>query len=123
MAKPTKQQVEAMEKLGLTSEEIQELIKSDLEIDRGKKMSFDLTPEQTKVAKELTRVETKTVYNFTKKKHKKNEIKADLIEKLADFMKKNAENVEIINAERQISFKINENTYELTLIQKRKLEK
>lgn len=123
MAKPTKQQVEAMEKLGLTSEEIQELIKSDLEIDRGKKMSFDLTPEQTKVAKELTRVGTKTVYNFTKKKHKKNEIKADLIEKLADFMKKNAENVEIINAERQISFKINENTYELTLIQKRKLEK
>ena len=123
MAKPTKQQVEAMEKLGLTSEEIQELIKSDLEIDRGKKMSFDLTPEQTKVAKELTRVGTKTVYNFTKKTHKKNEIKANLIEKLADFMKKNAENVEIINAERQISFKINENTYELTLIQKRKLEK
>lgn len=123
MAKPTKQQIEAMEKLGLTSEEIQELIKSDLEIDRGKKMPFDLTPEQTKVTKEFTKVGTKTVYNFTKKKHKKNEIKADLIEKLADFMKKNAENVEIINAERQISFKINENTYELTLIQKRKLKK
>ena len=51
-------------------------------------------------------------------------VAAGIIAELAKFLTENSENacenVEITNKERQIAFKIGENAYELTLIQKRK---
>ena len=131
MAKPAKAQLEAMKKLGLSDEEIQELIAADAAIDKGEKMPFDLTEEQAKEAKKYTKAGTKkapTVYKLDnaegKRSRKENPTKAAIIAEIAKFLVENSENacenVEITNKERQIAFKIGENAYELTLVQKRK---
>ena len=131
MAKPAKAQLEAMKKLGLSDEEIQELIAADAAIDKGEKMPFDLTEEQAKEAKKYTKAGTKkapTVYKLDnaegKRSRKENPTKAGIIAELSKFLAENSENacenVEITNKERQIAFKIGENLYELTLVQKRK---
>lgn len=131
MAKPAKAQLEAMKKLGLSEKEIQELIAADAAIDKGEKMPFDLTEEQAKEAKKYTKAGTKktpTVYKLDnaegKRSRKENPTKAAIIAEIAKFLietSENAcENVEITNKERQIAFKIGENCYEFTLVQKRK---
>ena len=131
MAKPAKAQLEAMKKLGLSEKEIQELIAADAAIDKGEKMPFDLTEEQAKEAKKYTKAGTKkapTVYKLDnaegKRSRKENPTKAGIIAEIAKFLVENSENacenVEITNKERQIAFKIGENCYELTLVQKRK---
>ena len=131
MAKPAKAQLEAMKKLGLSEKEIQELIAADAAIDKGEKMPFDLTEEQAKEAKKYTKAGTKkapTVYKLDnaegKRSRKENPTKAAIIAEIAKFLVENSENacenVEITNKERQIAFKIGENSYELTLVQKRK---
>ena len=131
MAKPAKAQLEAMKKLGLSDEEIKELIAADAAIDKGEKMPFDLTKEQAKEAKKYTKAGTKkapTVYKLDnaegKRSRKENPTKAGIIAEIAKFLVENSENacenVEITNKERQIAFKIGENLYELTLVQKRK---
>lgn len=131
MAKPAKAQLEAMKKLGLSEKEIQELIAADAAIDKGEKMPFDLTEEQAKEAKKYTKAGTKkapTVYKLDnaegKRSRKENPTKAAIIAEIAKFLAENSENacenVEITNKERQIAFKIGENCYEFTLVQKRK---
>ena len=131
MAKPAKAQLEAMKKLGLSEKEIQELIAADAAIDKGEKMPFDLTEEQAKEAKKFAKAGTRkapTVYKLDnadgKRSRKENPTKAGIIAEIAKFLEENSENacenVEITNKERQIAFKIGENCYELTLVQKRK---
>ena len=122
-----KKQVEAMRKLGMTDEDIKELMNYDKDVEKGTKGEYELTAEQQKVSQEVMRTTGKkkpTVYQLDnkegKRSKKKNETKAGLIEKLANFLLENAENVEITNAERQITFTMGENNYELTLVQKRK---
>ena len=116
-----------MRTLGCTEEEALDIIASDKAIDQGKRVEFDLDPEREKMAKKMANVGTKkpTVYKFdTKdKKRKENPTKAGIIAELAKFLEENSENacenVEITNKERQIAFKIGENDFELTLVQKR----
>ena len=130
MAKPTKSQIEAMKRLGMTDAEIADVIASDAAIDKGEKMVFDLTPEQEKEAKKYTKAGRKapTVYKLDnaegKRSRKENPTKGAIIAEIAKFLVENSENacenVEITNKERQIAFKIGENAYELTLVQKRK---
>ena len=131
MAKPPKTQLEAMRKMGLSEEEIADIIKSDEAIDKGEKVYFDLDPEKEKEAKKFAKAGTRkapTVYKLDnaegKRSRKENPTKAGIISELAKFLTENSENacemVEITNKERQIAFKIGENSYELTLVQKRK---
>ena len=131
MPKPTKKQIEAMEKCGFSPEEIEDIIKSDEAIDKGEKVYFDLSPEKEKEAKKFAKAGTRkapTVYNFDnaegKRSRKENPTKGAIIAEIAKFLAENSENacenVEITNKERQIPFKIGENAYELTLVQKRK---
>lgn len=122
------QKEKLMRILDLTAEQAEQLIADDKAVDRGEKMDFDLTPEQQKVAKKMTNTVAKkapTVYKFDKRKNtKENTPKANLIADLAEFLKeKGYLDVEIVNAERQIAFKNEENSFELTLIQKRKAKK
>ena len=119
-----------MKTLGLSREDAIQLVLDDKAIDKGEKMDFDLTSEQKKVSKKYTGTGTKkrTVYKFDATKSKKeNPVKQTIIAEIEQFLLKNdaicAENVEIINKERQIAFKIGENDYELTLVQKRKPKK
>ena len=131
MPKPTKKQIEAMEKCGFSPEEIEDIIKSDEAIDKGERVYFDLDPEKEKEAKKFAKAGTRkapTVYKLDnengKRSRKENPTKAAIIAEIAKFLAENSENacenVEITNKERQIAFKIGENSYEFTLVQKRK---
>lgn len=122
-------QIAALRKLGLTEEEITEIIATDKAIDRGAD-PFPLTDEQKKVAKKMTTSDTKTkktaptVYKFEQKKtRKENATKGGIIAELAKFLIENSEFapelVEITNKERQIAFEVAGQKYELTLVQKR----
>lgn len=114
-----------MKNLGLTEEEADELLKADKAIDKGEKMPFDLTKEQQEIAKSFIKTGTKTkkaptVYKFEKKKTE-NVPKAELIKKLEELLNNEGFiDVKIVNAERLISFSNGDNSFELTLTQKRK---
>lgn len=129
MAETQKERI--MRVLDVSADEADEILKTDKAIDRGERVPFDLSPEQEKMAKKFANVDTKkrkkpTVYNLDArgKARKENPTKASIIAELAKFLTENSENacemVEITNKERQIAFKIGENAYELTLVQKRK---
>lgn len=118
-----------MRVLGITEEEAKQVIADDKAIDRGERMPFDLPPDKEKEAKKMANCGTRkapTVYNFdtSKKKRKENPTKSGIIAEIAKFLEENSENacqnVTITNAERQITFTIGENSYEFTLVQKRK---
>ena len=134
MPKPTKEQLANMRKLGLSEQEIAELIAYDNDVEKGKKTEYDLTDEQAKIAKEFTKAGTRktaqkapTVYKLDntdgKRSRKENPTKEAIIAEIAQFLAEKSENacenVEIPNKGRQISFSIGENRFELTLVQKR----
>lgn len=120
-----------MHALDCTEEEARQVIADDKAIDQGKKMPFDLDAEKAKVAKQYRQTGTRkapTVYKLDneggKRNRKENPTKAGIIAEIAKFLAEQSENacenVEITNKERQIAFKIGENDYEFTLVQKRK---
>ena len=116
-----------MRVLGCTAEEAEDVIKWDSEIDHNKPTPFDLTKEQEKASRKARTTTAKkqpTAYKFDKRERKTNPTKSAIITEISQFLSEKSENavenVEITNAERQISFKIGENNYELTLVQKRK---
>lgn len=115
-----------MSALGITRAEAEELIKFDKEVDKMsmKEVNADLTPEQKKVQKEMAGTGTKkkqTVYKFdTSKKVRKDAEKEQIVAEIFAEIQKIYENAEIVNANREISFKIGENSYSLTLTKHRK---
>ena len=123
--------IEAAMKLGMSCEDALAMLAEDKRIDRGEVMEWDLPPEEHKKAMKYANSDEKkkkapTAYKFdtSGKKRKENPTKAGIIAELARFLTENSEyateNVEITNKERQIAFKIGENSYEFTLVQKRK---
>lgn len=125
MAETQKERI--MRVLGVSSAEADKILASDKAIDQGKKQDFDLSDEQAKVAKTFTRCtdRKKPIILDTKPRERKaNPTKGGIIAEIAEFLEKNSsfavENVVITNKERQIAFKIGENDYEFTLVQKRK---
>lgn len=116
-----------MSSLGVSRAEAEEIYEFDKAIDRGERTEYDLDPEKEKEAKKMANVKnhrTTGVYNLNKRERKANPTKASIIAEIAQFLIENSENacenVNITNAERQIAFRIGENDYELTLVQKRK---
>ena len=114
-----------MRNLKCSREEAEQIVADDKAIDRGERMDFDLTPEQEKQAKKYANTGTrKTDGAKTERKRKENPTKASVIAEISKFLAENGYDfVEITNKERQIAFKIGENDYELTLVQKRKPKK
>lgn len=115
-----------MKKLGCTAEEAKEIIMDDYDIDHDVKKDFDLSAEKLKEANKYTKTGTRkapTAYKFEKRQRKENPTKRSIVAELATFLRENSENacedVEITNIERMIAFRVGENRYELTLIQKR----
>ena len=118
-------QIQALMNLGLSREEVLQTLADDADIDKGKPKDFDLTAEQLKNVKQYTKVGSrKTSTTPIKRERKENPTKALIIAELFKFFSENAEisaeNLKILNKERQIFFKCGENDYELTLTQKRK---
>ena len=125
MATATKEAI--MKALGVSEQEALEIIEFDKAVDRGERTEYDLDPEKEKEAKKMANVKnhrTTGVYNLNKRERKANPTKASIIAEIAQFLAENSENacenVNITNKERQIAFRIGENDYELTLVQKRK---
>lgn len=120
-----------MQGLKCDRSEALEIYEADKAIDRGERLPFDLPIEKEKEAKKMANVTERkrkapTVYNFdtSQKKRKENPTKAGIIAEIAKFLQEQSENacenVTITNPERQIAFTIGENSYEFTLVQKRK---
>lgn len=107
--------------------EAQDILAYDKAVDAGEKTPYDLPPDKEKAVKKYTHTGTRkvpTAYKFTKRERKPNATKGGIIAELADFMEHNSNfdvsNLAITNKERQISFMVGGETFELTLVQKRK---
>lgn len=132
MDKKTKEKIDKiMRLLDCSEEEALDIIKSDETIDKGGRTDFDLDEEKEKVASKMSAVKDRRAKDQTASQRGKvraeNPTKGNLISKIYEFLTENAdlgcENVEILNKEKLISFKIGENTFELDLKQKRKPKK
>lgn len=135
----------AMRRQKYSDAQIEEMLEDDKATDRGVIHEWDLSPEEHKKAMKYANVDehkkpakkpaeptataerkAPTVYNWNTegKKRKENPTKAQIISEVADFLRKHSEcaceNVIITNKERQISFICGDNSYEFTLVQKRK---
>lgn len=117
-----------MRVLDLTYEEAIDLLKCDRAIDKGEHMDFDISKEQEKEVRKMLKHETMSgARTFEKrpkqpKEKKINEPKKAFIEDLVAWLGESEDygNIEVVNAERQVKFTIGEDTFELTLVQKRK---
>lgn len=117
--------------LGMTEAEALDVIECDHEIDRGIPQEFDLDPEREKMAKKFANSTTKKkapmVLNLTKRERKPNATKGAVMAELFKFLSEQSENalddVQLVNAEREIDFKIGEDSFTLVLTQKRKPKK
>ena len=120
-----------MKTLDLTREEALEMWCDDHDIDMGKAKEFDLDPEKQKVVKQMTKAGGKARATESKPRERKpNEEKREIIKYLAyslgecdKFGENFAESVETVNVEREITFKIGEHAYSLTLTLHRKPKK
>lgn len=111
--------------LDVDEKQADEIIAYDKAVDRGEKTPYDLTKEQEKEVKKYRQADRKpTAYKFPKKERKPNATKGGLIEEFYKFLNENCsfevKNCEITNKERQIAFTIGDNSFELTLVQKRR---
>ena len=110
-----------MRKLGMTEEEISDIIESDQKIDKGEKL-FEQTAEQkqaTKVMKQAERTKSPN-YQFTKRERKTNNDKRELIAVITEAFNSIASNLIVLNPEREIEFQFNGVKYKLTLSAPRK---
>lgn len=127
MPKESEQLNRIMENLGVSEQEARDIMAYDKAVEKGEKTAYDLPQEKLEVARKFAHTGTRknpTVYKFTKRERKPNATKASIIAELFKFLTENSdfatENVTIMNKERMIGFKIGEESYELTLVQKRK---
>ena len=114
-----------MNLLKISREEAIQLIEDDKRIDKGEKL-FSLTPEQEKASKKARSAGRKpktTVYKFdtTKRKKPENKNKSDLISVITSALTEyGAENLELINPEREFTFTMNGTKYKIVLSLPRK---
>ena len=110
------EQIEAMRKMGMSEEEIADVLESDKRIDKGEKL-FELDPELEKGAKKARQADRKpTAYNFQKRERKADTGKRDLISALVGAVAPLADGeVEVTNIEREFVFTVNGRKYKVVL--------
>ena len=114
-----------MNLLKISREEAIQLIEDDKRIDKGEKL-FSLTPEQEKASKKARSAGRKpktTVYKFdtTKRKKPENKNKSDLISVITSALTEyGAENLELINPEREFTCTMDGTKYKIVLSLPRK---
>lgn len=116
--------MELMEKLGISREEAEDLVRYDDDVEDGKKTKYDLTPEQQANVTAMNRKVEHQKGKGNRSQRKPNEVKESIIKELAEFLREDAqdqlyEEVTITNANRMITFIVNGKSYDLTLIEKR----
>lgn len=109
-------QIESMRKLGMTEEEIADLLECDKRIDKGEKL-FELTPEQekaSKTARATTSMTPKAKPTKTKVENADKKHLMKLIETAIGYNPKVTEYT-VVNAEREATFEYNGVKYKITL--------
>ena len=115
-----------MQGLRCSEEEAREIAQSDIAIDRNEAQDFDLPPEKQKIAQKFAHTGTRktpTVYKFNAPKRTPNATKDGLIAEISKLLEQltfDVKDIQIVNVNRQITFQVGEEAFDLTLIQKRK---
>ena len=116
-----------MNGLKCSEAEAKEIYAYDCKVESQAKAEYDLPPDKAKIAQKYAHTGTRktpTVYQFNKRERKPNATKGGIIAELVEYLEKHSdfsiENLQVLNKERQIAFRIGEDNFELTLIQKRK---
>lgn len=110
----TKKKILALKNLGLTDEEIIKVIEDDEKIDKGEKL-FELPEELEKGAKKARNAGNCKGYTKANREKKVDTDKRFLIETLELALSPFAENVEIANPEREMTFTHNGKKYKIVL--------
>ena len=114
-------QLENLMKLGLSEAEAKEVLEADRKIDKGEKMSFDLTKEQEKETRAMRQADRKPfVPKLDKRERKPNEAKREIIQVLDEALCDLVDDVTVTNPERQIDFIYNDVRYRVILSAPRK---
>lgn len=120
-------QLENLMKLGMTEAEAREVLEADRKIEKGEKMSFDLTKEQEKATRNMRQADRKPfVPDLKPRERKPNEAKREITQVLEDTLHNwidaggAIENVTVTNPERQIDFTYNGTRYRIVLSAPRK---
>lgn len=103
-----------MRQLGMSTQEIEDVMECDRQIDQGAKL-FELTDEQKQVVKKMSGTGTKTVYQFQKRERKADNDKREIIQTLDDALCDLVDDVEVVNPEREILFTYNDKKYKIVL--------
>ncbi len=120
--KEFEKRVEKLMKTGrYTKEECEQLVLDDEKVDKGEPLPWDLNKEQKANQKKALSTGTRTQKAPTKRTKKENPTKKEIIGEIAKMFGENAkyENINIENAERKITFSVDGNNFEITLVQKR----
>jgi hypothetical protein len=119
-----------MEKLNIQRQEAIQLIKDDETIDHLKtsELDNDLTPEQKAVIKKARQADrTPTVYKFTTRERKKDNIKAEIVNLLFNALQNevsasntemlhiDAQNIVVENPERELTFTVEGRKFKIVL--------
>ena len=111
-----KEQVRAMRVLGMTDEEIADVLECDKRIDKGEKL-FELSDEQKKASKEATRADSKPRSKPTVKEKKADADKLHLMRVIETAIKynPNCDSYEATNPEREAVFHFKGRKYKIVL--------
>ena len=110
-------QIIAMRKLGMSEEEIADILETDKRIDKGEKL-FELSADQKQAEKKMRQADRKpTVYDFSKRERKPNDSKRAIISALVECAENLADNgsVDVTNIEREFLFTANGVKYKVVL--------
>lgn len=110
-----------MRSLNCSRKEAEEILEADKAIDQGKRMDFDLSPEQEKQAIKYANADTHKPVSKPRPERKPDELKEKIVAEIANYLPQiQAEQVTIANKNRLISFSLQDRDFELTLTAKRK---
>lgn len=128
-----KQILKMMKSLDISREEAISVIKEDEAIDKMSmgEVDNDLTAEQKKAKKKATNTtgdKTKRAYTFTKRERKPDDVKREIIATIAQNLDRccfgeelsTVADVVVVKPEREITFKVGEDEYSVTLTKHRK---
>lgn len=110
-------QIIAMRKLGMSEEEIADILETDKRIDKGEKL-FELSADQKQAEKKMRQADRKpTVYDFSKRERKPNDSKRAIISALVECAESLADEgaVNVTNIEREFLFTANGVKYKVVL--------
>ena len=106
-----------MNLLRVSKAEALQMVLDDETIDNGGKCEWEveLTPEQKKIVRKARMADREVKKEKVKRTKKENPDKRNLIEKFREMLENEADELEVLNPEREITFIYNGTAYKVTL--------